>query len=105
MNKREFTVSDFRQVLKQMVEGDRIYYNHSVSLDTLYTARGMSDEELLKAKLYTDLGMDSLDVWESICIFERDYEVLIGDGIGSALGTGVSVTVQSYLDAINSHQE
>ena len=108
MNKITFTVSDFRKVLEQVIGGDRIHFSHGKDggfWEILDKIEQMSDEQLGQAKLYADLGMDSIDVWEMICIFERDYEVLIEDRIESALGTGVCLTVQSFLDAINSNQE
>lgn len=108
MNKITFTVADFRKVFKQMVEGDRVNApcdDGGVLWYSLCEIEQMSDEKVANSKLYADLGMDSIDVWELICIFERDYEVLIEDHIESALGTGVCLTVQSFLDAINSNQE
>ena len=108
MNKIIFTVADFRKVFKQMVEGDRIHFSHGIDggfWDFLCKMEQLSDEEVAKLKLYADLGMDSIDLWEMICIFERDNEVLITDNIESALGTGVCLSVQSFLNAINDNQE
>ena len=108
MNKKIFTVSDFRKVLEQMIHGDRIHLSHGEdgsSWETLDLMEQTSDDELLKFKLYADLGMDSLDVWEIIAIFERDYEVSILDDVGEALGTGVSLTVKRFLDAVNTNQD
>ena len=108
MNKKNFTVSDFRKVLEQMVQGDRVHFSFGKNggfLETLDTMEQMTDEELLEAKLYTDLGLDSIDVWEMICFFERDNDVSITDDVELDLGTGVSVTVKSFLKAVNKHQE
>ncbi len=100
-------VSDFRRVLEQMLHGDGIHFSNGkdgVFLDTLNTMEQMSDSELLEAKLYADLGMDSIEVWEMVCIFERDFGVWVADDIETALGTGVTLTVRSFLGALNSYQ-
>lgn len=107
MSRKKLTVKDFRDTLKQLIEGDRIYYSHgndSGFLDTLDKLEQMSDEDLLQAKLYADLGLDSIDVWEMVCMIERDYGVYIENEVEEAFDTGVCLSVESYLKALNTYQ-
>lgn len=107
MNKKKFTVDDFRRILQQIIEDDRIHFSHGQNSDvweTLNKLSQLSDEGLLEAKLYADLGLDSIDVWEMICVFERDYGVFLTDDVGEDFGTGVGLTVRKYLEAVNTHQ-
>ena len=74
-------------------------------VDILYKMEEKSDDELLNAKLYADLGMDSLDVVQLIVYIEAMEHVSILDHAEPALGTGVSLTVGKLLDILNKYQE
>ncbi len=107
MAKKEITLREFRKTVEQMIEGDRIITARDKNngyLEVLNNIRQMSDEDLLKAKIYADLGLDSLDLWETICMIERDCNVHIADEIDEDFGTGVGLTVESYLQAVNKYQ-
>lgn len=107
MAKKVFTAKEFRANLEEMICGDRISLtneSNTNSWEMLDKLRQMSDEELLEAKLYGDLGLDSLDLWESVCMLERDYDVYISDEIDRDFGTGVNLTVAKYLEAVNNLQ-
>lgn len=107
MDKIEFSAKDFRKVLQKIIASDRTHFSHGEDggfEKILNRVEQMSDEELLQANLYTDLEMDSIDVWEMVCLFERDYDVFITDNVEQSFGTNASLTVQNYLNAINSHQ-
>ena len=99
MAKKEITLREFRETVEQMVEGDRMLSSRSKN-----DGRKAADEELLKAKIYADLGLDSLDLWETVCMIERDYGVHIVDEIDEDFGNGVSLTVEKYLQAMNKYQ-
>ena len=106
MAKKEITLREFRETVEQMVEGDRMLSSRSKDgyMEVLNNVRQASDEELLKAKIYADLGLDSLDLWETVCMIERDYGVHIVDEIDEDFGNGVSLTVEKYLQAMNKYQ-
>lgn len=107
MAKKEITLVEFRETMEQMIEGDRIISNRGKNnnyIEVLNNIRQASDEDLLKAKIYADLGLDSLDLWETVCMIERDYDVHIVDEIDTAFGTGVNLTVKDYLHALNKYQ-
>jgi acyl carrier protein len=107
MAKKEITLREFRETMEQMIEGDRLLSGRGKNneyLEALNKIRQVSDEDLLKAKLYADLGLDSLDLWENVCMLERDYDVHIDDEIDEDFGTGVGLTVEKYLQAVNKYQ-
>ena len=107
MAKKVFTVEEFRNNIEGLIEGDRILSAHGKNngyLEVLNKVRQLSDEDLLNAKLYADLGLDSLDLWETVCMLERDYDVYISDEIDHDFGTGVNLTVAQYLEAVNNLQ-
>ena len=108
MDKECISVPDFRDTCKQMIEYRMEHdcaVNTSSYLDTLRTLEEKSDEELCQSKLYADLGMDSLDVTQMITLIEANHKIFITDDAFADLGTGVSVTVEKFLDAINTNQE
>ena len=107
MAKKEITLREFKKTIEQMIEGDRIISDRGKNnnyLEVLNNIRQAADEDLLKAKLYADLGLDSLDLWETVCMIERDYDVHIVDEIDTAFGTGIGLTVEKYLQAVNEYQ-
>lgn len=105
---KELNIADFRSVLTQIIEGDRLRFPSEEEkgyMETLNALEQYSDEQLLDAKLFADLGLDSLDVWEITCALETDCGVYIDDYVEEDFGTGVGLTVRKYLEAVNSHQE
>ena len=107
MAKKIFTLQEFRENLEKMIQGDRINSsrdNDNSYLDTLDKLGQLSDEELLDAKLYADLGLDSIDLWELVCMLECDYNISISDEIDYDFGTGVNLTVAKCLQAVNEYQ-
>lgn len=106
MAKKIFSLDDFRTVLERIIEGNRLNFANEVEqhyLETLNKLRQMSDDELSQAKLYADLGLDSLDVWEVICAFECDFKAHIDDEIDDDVGTGVNLNVEKLINAINAN--
>ena len=103
MDKKVYTIADFRKILEKVID-DKLE-NTGDGFDVLNTMQQMSDEELLKAKLYADLGLDSIDVMQTITLFEAFNDVSIMDEAENALGTGVSLTVEKFLDIISTYQE
>lgn len=104
MEENKFTVDDFRAVAESIIETNRLNTSDSDDgyyLETLNRMRQMDDDELLQAKLYSDLGLDSIDVWEIICAIECEYNVYIDDAIDNDVNTGVNLNVEKLLDAIN----
>ena len=105
MKKKVFKVSDFREALQKLTERSpfRSPNRQDINYLEVWNALGqMTDEELLDAKLYADLGMDSLNLAEMITYIEFGFGKYVPDDIHNTLGTGVSVTVRKFLDAINS---
>lgn len=108
MRMKELSIADFRSVLSQIIRGDRLRFPTQEDegyMETLNALEQYSDEQLSEAKLFADLGLDSLDVWEMTCMFETDYGVYIDDYVEEDFGTGVGLTVRKYLEAVNAHQE
>lgn len=105
MQKTEITIDDFRDILNRMILGDRLLDENKQGnyLETLCSMEQLSDNALLQSKLYANLGLDSLDLWEMTCMLEAEYNVFIDDDVEQELGTGVSITVQKYLEAVNKH--
>lgn len=106
MAEKEFTVEDFRTVAEHIVEGNRLNFSaddDGYYLEVLNKIRQMSDEELLQAKLYSDLGLDSIDLWEIICSIECDYGMHIDDAIDDDVDAGVNLNVGKLLQAINAN--
>lgn len=103
MDKKVYTIADFRKILEKVID-DKLE-NTGDGFDVLNTMQQMSDEELLKAKLYADLGLESIDVMQTITLFEAFNDVSIMDEAENALGTGVSLTVEKFLDIISTYQE
>ncbi|MBR1825861.1 MAG: hypothetical protein IJ770_04670 [Alphaproteobacteria bacterium] len=104
MRKKIFKVSDFRKVWGKLVElraRDSMDKSDTSFLEILNTMEQMSDEQLLQAKLYADLGMDSMSLAEMLTYMEFTCKFHISDEIYTTLGTGVTVTVQKFIDAVN----
>lgn len=95
MDKKLLTISDLRKGLEQVIENDHV----------LSRLEQSSDDELLRAGLYTDLGMDSIDVWELVCVLERDHEIYVEDSVEAVLDMSVDLTVEIYLNALNNYQQ
>lgn len=106
--KKTFTVSDFRKVLEQMIHGDKIHFSRSKNggfWEILDKMEQTSDDDLLEANLSTDLGMDSIDVWEMICTFEHSFDVCVADAVEKDFSAEAELTVRRFLEAVNANQE
>ncbi len=107
MEKKEITINDFRELLNKIVEDDHFHFSHEMAgeyKDVLVKVAEMSDEQLLATKLYSGIGMDSIDVWEMVCLIEADKDIVFHDEIDDDFGTGVGLTVEKFLQILNNRQ-
>lgn len=103
MKKNVYSVAYFRKVA-EIVFGSRLHGEHDDSLNVLNNLKQLSDEQLLKANIYDDLGMDPMDLVQIITYIEAFNKVSILDEAEDALGDGTSLTVEKLLDIAATYQ-
>lgn len=106
MKKHVFNVSEFREAWREIVTSHCDENGGTEALCDRYALiklESISDDEMADSEIYSDLGLDSLDVMEITGILLARYDAF-ADDIEFIADNCFNQTVNEFLEVLTEHQ-